>query len=355
MHVNRAGRSIARAWVGALLMSVGCASTATRSPAPPGLTQPPPLGAPIRAAAPLPPEDLRSVVKRQEDENALLRESLAQRDEQVDVLQKEVGRLQTKTREMEATISRLSAAAGGTGAGAKQAGGSTLGPDAIKAAQAELDATRLHLATTQAQLESERRRRVSVETQLQQLKQETSTPPLAPPRGATAAESDALAKARSEIDDLRSRLDSERAERERTAAQLAALQAKPPSPPTDAPPPDAELQQRLADLHARQQEIVASANRELAGSRQHEAELQSQLAAAQQEVTILRARAAQVAVPVGAMEDQQAQNEELRKRIDDVERRNQELNAKLKTAIRVADLIFKMRAGQVEPMSPPHR
>jgi len=348
MHVNRAGRSIARAWVGALLMSVGCASTATRSPAPSGLTQPPAPAAPIRAAAPLPPEDLRSVVTRQEGENALLRESLAQRDEQIDVLQKEVGRLQSRTQEMQATIARLNAGGAAGTAEPAPAAGSTHRADAREAAQAELDSARQQLATAQRQLENERQRRVGVETELQQLKQETSTPPLAALPGAVA-QPDAVAKARREIDDLRKRLDREHAEREKTAAQLAALQANPPAPPADAPPPDADQQRRLADLQARQQEIVASANRELEASRRHEAELQSQLAAAQQEVAVLRTRAAQVAVPVGAMEDQQAQNEELRKRIDDVERRNQELNAKLKTAMRVADLIFKMRAGGDSP------
>jgi len=354
MHAHPARRSLACLSVGTLLLSVGCASTVTPPPAPGSLTQPPPLAAPIPAAAPLPPEDLRSVVKRQEDENALLREKLAQSDAQLDVLQKEVGRLQNQTQEMQATIARLTTAAGGAGT-AEAGGGSTRGPSALGAAQAELDAARQQLASTQGQLENERQRRVSVETELQRLKQETSTAPLAAPPGAAPAEPEALAKAHSEIDDLRKRLDTERAERERTAAKLAALQANPAGAPADAPPPDAELQQRLTDLQARQQEIVASANRELEGSRRREADLQGQLAAAQQEIAVLRTRAAQVAVPVGAMADAEAQNQELRKRIDDVEHRNQELNAKLKIAIRVADLIFKMRAGQAEPMSPRHR
>ncbi len=364
MIPRSAPSSVTRICLIAVLSTAGCSSTVTPPPAPPAAVKAAVAAtAPAPAAvspSPLPAEDLRAVVKRQEDENALLRERVAQRDAQVDVLQHEVTRLQTRTREMETTLARLTGETTAGGAGASPAGSATAGspvqgPTALGAAQQELSAARQELATTQSKLEQERQRRASVESELQQLKQETSTAPLAPAPGVSPPQSDALAKARAEVDSLRRRLDQEHAERERTAAQLAALQANPPAPAPAASPPDAQLKQRLADLETRQKEILASAKRELDTSREHEQQLQGQLAAAQQEITILRQRAAQVAVPVASMEEAQAQNADLRKRLDAVERHNQQLNDKLKTAMRVADLIFKMRAGQVEPLSPPKR
>ncbi|MBI4515885.1 MAG: hypothetical protein HY699_08735 [Deltaproteobacteria bacterium] len=309
-------------------------------------------------------DEADTVLKRQEEENAMLRERLAQREEQVDVLHGEVRRLQAHGKELETTVARLSTAVNAAPAAATADTGVT--PAVLQAAQTEAEAARQQLASAQSQaqqarqqvtslqdeLARERLRRENVEGELGRLKQETSTAPLHPP-----VDEAALGQARSEVDALRAQLDKERAERERLAQQLTELQAQAqaPAPPADAPAPDPELQQRLNELQARQEEIVASAERDLAASREREAALQSQLAALQEEVTVARTRAAQVAVPVSAMEEARAENAELRQQVAAMVRNNEELNAKLKTAQRVADLIFKMRSGQVESVPAPRR
>jgi DNA repair exonuclease SbcCD ATPase subunit len=331
------------------LFVLGCGRSAAPSPPPPPVDTSPALAAPA-PVAPMTGEDLQGIVARQEEENAFLRQKLAEREETVDVLQSEVQRLQSRAQHMEATLERLNnQPAAGT------SGESPATPDLTKdlvAAREAADAAHKQLAAARDELSAERHRREDVESQLARIKEETSTAPLTVGANEQLGESSALQQARQEVDDLRSRLEAERSQREQLAVQLQGLQEK---QATSQQAAGADLQLRLTELQARHDEIVASAQRDLTASREREASLQGELVGAQQELVLLRERASQVAVPVATLDQARAENDTLRARVEEIERRNRDLNAKLRTAMRVADLIFKMRAGQIESVAPPRR
>ena len=181
-----------------------------------------------------------------------------------------------------------------------------------------------------------------METELERLKEETSTPPLAAP-GDPAVE---LASAKSEIVDLRDALSAERAERERLADELRALQEQaahaPQSDAAEGTTETSELQTRIDRLRAEKDAITENFNRSLAASQQHTAELERQLAASQAAAT------AGAATDDNDAASMRADNQALRARLDEEHRRTEALAAKLRVATRVTDLIFKMQAQQAQ-------
>jgi uncharacterized coiled-coil protein SlyX len=200
------------------------------------------------------------------------------------------------------------------------------------------------VASLRSALSEEQERRQAVETELERLKEETSAPPLSDSSDPVAE----LASARSQITELSDALTDERIQRERMADELRVLQQRAAhAPPVEAPPENAELQARLESLRAEKQAAVESFNRSLAASQQRAAELERQLAATQAAAAAADA-ATGVAPDTSETASMRAENTALRARLDEEHRRTQDLAAKLRTATRVTDLIFKMQAQQAQ-------
>jgi len=225
------------------------------------------------------------------------------------------------------------------------AAGTTVPP---AAAPAPDSATETMLASLRTELAEETERRRAAEVELERLKEETSVPPY--PDAAAAGE---LAAAREQIEDLRRALAEEHDARERLAAELLALQRRPEPdvPAADESTPEAvELRARIEALRAEKDAIVDSFNRALAASHERVSDLERQLSEA--------GSAAVAGVAAGATAEAEsaavrAENSALRARLDEEHRRTEELAAKLRVAMRVTDLIFKMRAQQAPSRSFP--
>lgn len=298
------------------------------------------------------------LLAREQERNVALQQQLEERGQQIEQLQAEVQQLREQAAEWRTTAERDAphiAAAPAVDVqepGSDEGGGATNGeapppaaaPAAVQAeaehdapSQTEAQGEPAVIASLRTALTQEQQRREAVETQLQRLKEETSTPPLADP-GDPAVE---LATAKSEIVDLRDALAAERMQRERLADELRVLQEQAAhAPQTDDSPQNAELEARIDRLRAEKEAITENFNRNLAASQQRTAELERQLAAAQ------------AAAASGAASDDsnptsvRADNQALRARLDEEHRRTEELAAKLRVATRVTDLIFKMQAQQ---------
>jgi hypothetical protein len=197
-----------------------------------------------------------------------------------------------------------------------------------RALRAEVERTSIALASVEAQLHRERRRRKVLEQDLASLRDETSTNPFQRQQGVD------LSGAQEEIARLQRELTAEREEREEIARRYETL--------------DSELRAvRMGrndsgenpTVHEIEQErALAELRNELAASRAAEQELRSALDARGTEGASTSPASARIL---------EAENLALQSRLADERRRNEDLAMKLKTAMRVTDLIFKMQGAEV--------
>ncbi|HVM97397.1 MAG TPA: hypothetical protein VMT89_13465, partial [Candidatus Acidoferrales bacterium] len=177
------------------------------------------------------------------------------------------------------------------------------------------------------QLTQERERRQMLEAELAKLKEETSVPAFGERR---VRESDYLAL-KQELVELRRAAEEDRQERERIAAQLHALQAGQPTVAGDAPAESPAQRAQLDSLYREKDQIISSLRESLAASQQHSSELEATLANTKGGGSD------------GALRDE---NKTLRTKLDESRRHTEDLEAKLRVAARVSDLIFRMQAQQ---------
>lgn len=311
------------------------------------------------------------MLSREQQRNAALQEQLAERGRQIEQLQAQAQQLRQQAEEMRATLDQ-GATGGGGAAAAAQVARSTAPPEAeperqgpgraaAPQAQSEGEAPPQNaeqaepavVASLRTALTQEQERRQAVETELERLKEETSTPALADTGDPTAE----LAAARSQLTELRDALAEEHVERERMADRLRELQQRAAhAPQPEATSDNAELQARVESLRAEKEAAMESFNRSLAASQQRTAELERQLATSQVVAASAVAAAAATGAPAeGETAAIQAENAALRARLDEEHRRTANLAAKLRVATRVTDLIFKMQAQQAQAQPPPAR
>ena len=187
------------------------------------------------------------------------------------------------------------------------------------------------IASLRAHLEQERAKRRQLESDLVSLQQETAAGPFE--NGPTRA----LREARDEIAKLKVTLEAERRARENLARRYAALEEKVRSVGERPPEAAASEPEEIAALRARQEKALAGIRRELAASQQREQELRLTLQTTQGPDAISLAE---------AISGVRSENSALQVRLDEEHQRNRELSAKLKLAMRVTDLIFKMQAAR---------
>ncbi len=188
------------------------------------------------------------------------------------------------------------------------------------------------LATLRDRLVAERERRVQLEHELARLREETSAGPFENKQQVE------LQKAQKEIAQLRESLATERRAREKIQRDYEALQAQ-----LQKSAPASSESEEIAALKERQQRVLAAIKRDLAASQQREQELREVLAATQ----------GADAVPLAeAITNLRAENAAFQARLEEEHRRNRELSAKLATAMRVTDLIFRMQRETPPPAAP---
>ena len=291
--------------------------------------------------------------------SAALQQLVEERTRDVQRLRIEIKQVRQRQTELQAALDRAMATAN-AGSAAAAPSGISAGNTAAQAAadsgearraaaaaeQTRRDLEQQHAVATarlQSALAQEQQRREQVETELSRLKQETSSPPY----GAGHASQAELTSAKREVTELRTALDQERAARERLAQDFRALQQRANAESAgnqSAGAEKTELRLQLKQLEEEKQKITESFNRSLAESQQRAAELEGQLAQAH---TGDNANT----TSDGTLTSMRAENSALRARLDDEHRRTEELAAKLKTAARVTDLIFKMQAQGSAPAS----
>ncbi|MGD0950752.1 MAG: hypothetical protein ABSA52_25505 [Candidatus Binatia bacterium] len=288
---------------------------------------------------------------REHELSAALQQLVEERTRDVQRLRAEVEQLRQQETDLRAALDRA-LAAGKTGsagsAGSEIAAGGTAADAAATqeeknretaaAEKARQESEQQHaamIARLQEALTQEQQRREQVETELSRLKQETSSPPYGENH---AGEAD-LRAAKQQVTELRTALEQERAARERLAEDFRALQqrAEAENAGGHADAENAQLRLQLKQLEDEKQSIAESFNRSLAESQQRAAELEEQL-------TKARATEQADAGSDGKLADIRAENAALRARLDEEHRHTEELAGKLKVAMRVTDLIFKMRA-----------
>lgn len=304
---------------------------------------------------------LGQAVAREHDRNNTLQQQIQQQAHEMQDLHAQLDQLRQREGELRAALDRALAGSGPSpslaGSGVEkgkdaQALASDRAEPAMRqpaaAATAEdrrqAQAEQEHQATVerlQTALTQEQQRRQEVETQLARLKEETSTPPYAQNNAADAE----LSAAKQQVAELRAALDEERSARERLAQDFRALQRRTASADAGADSMNAEnadLRLRLQQLQEEKQNLTQSFNRSLAESQQRAADLERQL-------DQTHSGAPSNVETDGAAAGVQAENTALRSRLDEEHRRTEELAAKLKVAMRVTDLIFKMQAQQTQP------
>lgn len=298
------------------------------------------------------------VLAREHERSAALQKQLEQRLQEVERLRGEVDQLRQHEGELQATLgevlaSRRTVAAVPARGPAAAKGKSPEPPgkaDAAAAAAIAASAGRAQreaeaqsagaIAGLRAALADEQQRRERVETELARLKEETSAPPY---ERSGAIDAD-LAAAKQEVAQLRTALEDERAARERLARDFRALQERAVTERTAAEAASRDTPQvrtRLQELEEEKQNITQSFNRSLAESQQRAAELERQLA--------LTRSTSGPSPGDGDAASVRAENTALRSRLDEEHRRTEALGAKLRIAMRVTDLIFKMQAQQAQP------
>lgn len=195
-------------------------------------------------------------------------------------------------------------------------------PREPEAANGGTDLVAERIAALHAELAEERRRRQAAEMQLDRLRRETSQAPF----GAPAVPESAFLAAKQEIVYLRQALTEEKQARQKLAEDFDALQRELARRPATAV---SAGDGRSAQLESRTGEAAASFQRTLVATEAESAALERELAAA----------------AAGADDEPaavRAENALLRERLEEQRRRTQDLATKLKLAVRVTDLIFKL-------------
>jgi len=190
------------------------------------------------------------------------------------------------------------------------------------------------IASLRAELKAERELRQRAESELDRLRQETAAGPF------ESGSEHALQMTRGRIAELERELGSERRAREELTRKYEASRKRSP----DAPSPEmTALRAEVETMRHAHQEALAGLERDLAASRSHERELLDALATAEK---------GRDGPSLEVFAGLRAENAALRSRLDAEHQENRTLSAKLKMATRVADLIFKMRAGQEQVSAP---
>lgn len=306
----------------------------------------------------------RRALFREQERSARLQQQLDQRSQEIERLQVEVTRLRQHETELRTELDRAltAGATGGTATAPSAPPAPVIGkvaanpepqPEAsapaVAAAVAEEEPRHREaeaqnaeaIAGLRAALAQEQGRRNQAEAQLARLKKETSTPPYGP-HAATQAE---LVAATQEVSQLRTELENQRAARERLAEDFRALQERAVSDRAATPAASGsspELRTRLRELEEEKQNITQSFSRSMAESQERAAELERQL-------TLARTAPAVDTTSAGEVSAARAENQTLRSQLDAEHRRTEGLAAKLKIAMRVTDLIFKMQGQQTQP------
>ena len=289
---------------------------------------------------------LGQVLAREHERSGALQQQLDQRSQDVERLQAEVTQLRQHESELQAKLdevvaSRNSRGSAPRGEAAETSTGAVVAAAERRHREAEAQSAGA-MAGLRAALADEQQRREQTETELARLKEETSTPPFAQN---STAEAD-LATAKQEVVQLRTALEDERAARERLAQDFRALQERVGTEHTTTAAvsgdgPELRTRTRLQELEEEKQNLTQSFNRSLAESQQRTAELERQLA--------LTRSASSASARDGDAASVRAENTALRSRLDEEHRRTEQMEAKLRVALRVTDLIFKMQAQQTQP------
>ncbi len=300
---------------------------------------------------------LGQVLAREHERSAELRQQLERSNEEIERLRGEVEQLRRHEGDLRAALEKAVAAANAdstagpaavsaadNSAAPKTGDGDANGREAALAAAAEAQQRQLEqqhaamVAELRTALKQEQTRRQKVETELARLKTETSPPPYA---SNPASDAD-LAAANEQVVQLRAALDEERAARARLAQDFRTLQRRATAENDgvqNASAENTELRSQLEHLQQEKQTIAQSFKQSLAESQARTAELEHEL-------TLARSTDHAQPGADGELANVQAENAALRSRLDEEHQRTEELGAKLKMALRVTDLIFKMQAQQ---------
>ncbi|MEO8603821.1 MAG: hypothetical protein ABI629_14700 [bacterium] len=210
------------------------------------------------------------------------------------------------------------------------------GRPASSGSDAQLADAQQRIASLQERLTVEVQRRKDVEGEMARLLQETSSGPFE--RNDNAVDKhlqQELDGARQEIAELRTTLATERRQRSDLERSYSALQAQVQRGGGSGGGEEVEA------LKTRQRRVLASIQQDLEASRQRERELRETLEHNQGNDAVSLA---------DAVSGMRSENVALQRRLDEEHRQNRDLQAKLKTATRVTDLIFKMQsAGGSKP------
>jgi chromosome segregation protein len=281
-------------------------------------------------------EGLRAALRNAEQQVSELETRLAARDRDIASVRAELEEQRARERAARRALSAMQRVTWGTTA---QASPSPAAPAAAPSAEASPAAAAAAAtasgdgqqlaASLRAHLEQERAKRRQLEGRLLRLQQETAAGPFE--NGPTRA----LREAREEIARLKATLEEERRAREGLARRYAALQEKVRASAGPASGGASEPEE-IAALRARQEKALASIRRELAASQQREQDLRQTLQTTQGPEAVSLAE---------AISNVRSENSALQVRLDEEHQHNRELSAKLKLAMRVTDLIFKMQAA----------
>ena len=215
-------------------------------------------------------------------------------------------------------------------------GEKAVGTSATGGGEGQLVEAQQRIARLQEHLAVEVQRRKDVEAEMARLLQETSAGPFE--RTDTAVEKhlqQELDGARHEIAELRTTLSTERRQRTDLERRYSALQEQVQRSGSSGGGEEVEA------LKERQRRVLASIQQDLEASRQRERELRETLEHDQGDDAVSLA---------DAVSGMRSENVALQRRLDEEHRQNRDLQAKLKTATRVTDLIFKMQsAGTTGP------
>jgi DNA repair exonuclease SbcCD ATPase subunit len=229
------------------------------------------------------------------------------------------GQLQTKDRDLESSRSesrQLREAAKRRDSETRRgADGVNGGPNAAE------------IASLRDELQKERERRQALEVELQRLKRETANPY----GDGRVPEADYLAL-KQELVALRRTAEADREAREKLAAQVQALQSAGNALP--AAVDDPQQRAALEKLQSEKEQIITNLNKSLAASQQRASALENEI------VTLRQSSSSTDGTTL------RAENSSLRTRLDDERRRTEDLEAKLRVAARVTDLIFRMQSQE---------
>jgi len=199
------------------------------------------------------------------------------------------------------------------------------------AKDAQLADAQQRIAGLEDRLRVETQRRQEVEAEMTRLLQETSAGPFEHSNATVEKHlQQQLDGARQEIAELRTTLATERRERDDVERKYSALQAQMQRSS------NAGGSEEVEALKERQRRVLASIQQDLEASRQREREMRETLEHSQGKDAVSLA---------DAVSGMRSENDALQQRLEEEHRQNRDLQAKLKTATHVTDLIFKMQSG----------